>query len=375
MHCKHQLDINATTDTLLISNKPRIPINQHPIASLLALIQKDSLTCDLVLCPGDLGDKADEQGISSSWGFLEEIKQKFKAQLLIAIPGNHDINSRKNLGKEPFSYIKNFHENFPVTDEKLKSQFWSAGYCFIKTDKIILLLLNTVHNHLDPDKANTSSIEKETLEKIEQELQGMGCNDIHKICVLHHHPIKHSNIRNWKDSDSLDNGDDLISLLNKYSFTIVIHGHKHQPRLIEYSSLPIFATGSFASFANLQATGLETMFHIIELKDENKFGTIISWQFDLINGWNQKENKIFPPRIGFGANLNIGELALRINEIFDKAGRKPIFYDDIIKEISELQFLVPDKLIELNQILKEKYKIKPSPEFPLDPSKLSELLN
>lgn len=121
LHCKFKQDPNEKSETFLFSNSPRKPVNQHPVVSLLHLIDKKELRADILLCPGDLGDKADEQGITSSWQFLEEIKTKLSASLLIGIPGNHDINSRQLNKKEPFEFIKNFHEGFPVIDEDLKA--------------------------------------------------------------------------------------------------------------------------------------------------------------------------------------------------------------------------------------------------------------
>jgi len=375
MHCKHQLNIDEPSDTLLISNKPRIPATQHPVASLLNLIRKENLTSDILLCPGDLGDKADEQGIFSSWNFLEEIKAKINAQLLLGIPGNHDINSRRKLGKDPFTFIKTFHENFPVLDQNQKSQFWDLGFCIISYQDSIFLLINTVYDHLTEEQANQSNIRLETLEKIKEDLSKPQFKVTgKKICMLHHHPIKHSNIKNWKDSDSIERGDDLVKLLHENNFDIVIHGHKHQPRIVEYNSLPIFATGSFASFANLQGTGLETMFHIVELQPNTRKGTIISWQFDILNGWSQKSNIIFPPRIGFGCTTEITKIASQIHELFINNKKRPLFYEDIVKNIEDIQFIIPEQLIQLNTLLKETYKIKTNPEYPLEPIRISEFL-
>ncbi len=376
MHCKHQLTTSTPSDTLLISNKPRIPINQHPVAALINLIEKSKLESDVLICPGDLGDRADEQGISTSWTFLEEIKLKINAKILIGIPGNHDVNSRNKTGTDPFAFIKNFHENFPFKDKTLKSKFWDLGYCIIKHQESLILLVNTVHDHTNETNAQQASLSAETLEHIEKELSELEIDNFkYKICVLHHHPIKHSNIQNWKDTDSVENGDKLISMLSQFGFNMVIHGHKHQPRIMEYSSLPIFATGSFASFANLQGTGIQTMFHIIELDESSRKGVINSWEYDIINGWSQKHNPNFPPRIGFGANPDLPNLANKINEMFILNGKRPLLYDDLIKSLGDLLFLIPDKLVHLDKILKNKYQIKAYPEYPLDPVKISELIN
>lgn len=367
LHCKYQLDYSESSESLLYSNMPRKPFAQHPVAAMLELINKNKeIKSDVLLCLGDLGDKADEQGITSAWTFVEEIRQKLNAKIKIGIPGNHDVNSRKLNGKDAFSYIKNFHESFPTNDMTLNSEFWSNGYCIQTFEENLFLLINTVHNHEDEDKANSSILLPSSIEDIERSLRKWDSIK-NKICLLHHHPIKHSNINNFKDIDSLENGDDLISLLNRHNFNIVLHGHKHQPRIIEQSDLPIFATGSFSSFANLQGTGLSTMFHIIEIPEEKKVGTIYSWEYNVKDGWVQNYNKKFPQKIGFGGNIDLEETAKLINEIVQK-DNKPKFYSEIVTCFPELEFLIPDKLIKLGDILKSKYKLSMSPEYPLQPN-------
>ena len=376
MHCKYLQNPNENLDTFLISNRPRTPISRHPVIALLHLIEKEHITADVLICPGDLGDKSDEQGIISAWGFLEEIKEKLGAKLLIGIPGNHDINSRKNDQKEPFQFIKVFHPGFPVEDEKLKALFWDNAYCFLKKDETLYLLFNSVHDHTDEKKANQSCILPETLEGIERAFENDPDYDKcpYKIAILHHHPIHHSNINNWKDTDLIDKGDELVKLLNRLKFQILIHGHKHQPRIVEYNSLPIFACGSFSSFANLRGTGINNMFHLINLQENSKKGFIHSWEYDILNGWEQKLNKNFPPIVGFGATQSPQDIAKKINEIFEQHNRKAILYDEITVEVEDVKYLIPEKLIILNDLLNDTYNIKVTPEFPLEPSKVSELL-
>jgi calcineurin-like phosphoesterase family protein len=379
LHCKYQLNTSEATYTLLLTTKPRIPSTQHPVASMLNLIDKDphfKNNTDILLCLGDIGDKADEQGIASGWIFVEEICSRLGAKLCLGIPGNHDINSRKHNAKDAFSYIKNFHENFPTKSPELNNQFWGSGYCIVTYQKCLILLINSVHDHIDEEAANHTSLQSSSLEKISNELNKFKLGEYdYKLCIIHHHPIKHSNIINAKDSDSIENGDDLINKLNRLNFNIVIHGHKHQPRIVEYSGMPIFATGSFSCFANLQGSGIDTMFHLLELNPNTKLGTIESWEYDINNGWSQKLNSIFPPSIGFGAELDIQKTAEQISELFDRNGKNPILYQDVIKNIKEINYLIPEKLIQLKNILKEKYYITTKPEYPLQPDIVTEYTN
>lgn len=371
LHCKYQRD-SEPSETLLFSNMPRKPFNQHPVAAMIKAIEEDSsIHSDYLLCLGDLGDKADEQGISTAWTFAEEIKQKLNAGCKIGLPGNHDINSRKINNKEPFSYIQNFHESFPTNDESLNNKFWHQGYAILINNESLFLMINTVKDHLDEKKAYTSQIELSTLEDIKTELESINFDHISfRICLLHHHPIKHSNIINVRDGDSIDHGDDLIKLLNRFAFNIVIHGHKHQPRIVELNGLPIFATGSFSSFANLQATGYNTMFHIVELVKSKSIGKITSWEYNKVEGWTKCLNKNFPPIIGFGSNIDLDKVAYQINEILLNEG-KPIFYNDILLNIPELEYLIPEKLVRLKKILIDKYGIAESPDFPLIPQTIT----
>lgn len=376
LHCKYQHISSTFSDTLLISNKPRIPATQHPVVSMLNAINKNSIKAEILLCLGDIGDKADEQGIASGWSFAEEIKINLGAKLLIGLPGNHDINSRNYNEKDAFSYIKNFHEKFPTEDDNLNNKFWEFGYCIVKYDKCMILMINTIHDHKDQIGAEKSSLKNSLLERIKIEFEEIKIPDFeYKICILHHHPIKHSNINNYKDSDSVENGDDLINLLNHYTFNAIVHGHKHQPRIVEYSGLPIFASGSFSCFANLTGTGFTTMFHILELFNDSKKGIIESWEYDIKNGWKKNYNANFPSKIGFGSDLNIPDTAYKINSLFQKNKKKPMFYSSIVNSIPDIEYLIPDKLIQLGIILNDKYNIKTSPEYPLQPNMIIEILN
>lgn len=372
LHCKYQIDTSISSETLLFSNMQRKPVSQHPVVAMLKAIEEDeTIKSDVLLCLGDLGDRADEQGITSGWAFMEEIRQKLGAKIKIGIPGNHDINSRKLNGKDALSFIKNFHEAYPTHDDNLNAKFWGDGYCIQIDNGIMFLLINTVHDHLDSGKANSSTIKPETLEAIGKEIKYLSNESIQaKICMLHHHPIKHSNINNYKDSDSLDNGDELISLLCHNAFNIVIHGHKHQPRIVEYNGLSIFATGSFSSIANLPATGFQTMFHVIEFTSDYKKGIIHSWEFNIRDGWQRNYNRKFPYKIGFGANCDLEVTAKSIYDLVS-TDSMPKFYEEVLKIEPNLEFMIPERLVILGNILRDKYRLVVDPEYPLIPNKVT----
>ncbi|MBN1408226.1 MAG: metallophosphoesterase, partial [Calditrichaceae bacterium] len=145
LHCKYQLNYSEHSESLLKSNMPRKPASQHPVVAMLNAIESDnSIKSEVLLCLGDLGDKADEQGITSAWAFAEEIRLKLGSAIKIGIPGNHDVNSRHLNGKDAFTYIQSFHELFPTNDTKLNAEFWGKGFCIQIYKENLFLLINTV---------------------------------------------------------------------------------------------------------------------------------------------------------------------------------------------------------------------------------------
>ncbi|MBO6516829.1 MAG: metallophosphoesterase [Bacteroidia bacterium] len=366
LHCKFQLDINEKSDSALFSNMPRRPVSRNPLASILRLIENESLVdkVDYLLCLGDLGDKADEQGIMSGWLGILEIGNKLNVKQIFGIPGNHDVASRST---QPFSFIRSFHESFPTPNVDQNNSFWNKGYSISNTNGFLILLLNSVHDHTNVNNAQIASLKPECIEDIESELETMDLNDnLIKVCILHHHPVKHSNISHYRDGDSLDNGDILIQSLIKYGFNMLIHGHKHQPRFRTENSLPILGAGSFSSYANLEKLPYRPSFHIVEFKDYGVRGNIKTWEFDVKNGWKVNLNEDFPPIIGFGCMPNLENVADRIATLTNKHG--VVRFQEVQNEIPEIVNLTPTTLERLGEILNTNYNIVSYPKFPLRPS-------
>ncbi|WP_299676526.1 metallophosphoesterase [uncultured Tenacibaculum sp.] len=352
--------------TLFYAGLPEKPINQNPLSSILSLIsEEEKIESEVLICLGDLCNRAYNDGIIIAWDSIEKIHKELGTSLRIGIPGNHDIDSRKIHGIDPFNFIKNFSNDFPTNDQTLNSLFWDEGFCLLESDSYEILMINSVKDHVDEESAKYSILETETLENIDSYLKKKSKDRI-KICVLHHHPIKHSNIENWKDSDSMERGDQLISILNGYNFDVMIHGHKHQPRVVDINGLTILASGSFSSIENIEFTTFKTMFHLIDIEKKGK-GRISSWEFNINNGWKQNLNNTFPPEIGFGEASNPNELAEKINELFKKNNERPLLYADVLAQIPNLDYMIPERLIRLGSILNSKYNLFPQPEFPLTP--------
>lgn len=368
LHCTYGGQSSSKVSYLL-SDLPKLPINRHPVESLKKIIQAESIQADLLLCPGDISDKVDKQGLLSGWQYLQEIKFALNASSLISTLGNHDVDSRNRHNSGPFDFIKNLIDYKPTENESANDSFWRNGYCIVHTDEYLILVLNSCSNHTNEENAKVSLIHDSTLEKIEKELKEITDTKLIRIAMCHHHPLHHSNI-SYQDSDFIDKSDRLLLLLGELEFSIVIHGHKHEPRLVKFNSLPVFACGSFSSMANLLEVGAQNTFHLIKINTSTKKGVINTWIFQPINGWVQKHDACFPSQTGFGFSNDVKVLAEECSKWFASGGKESIDYHSIIKQFPDICNLIPSQQKELNELLFKKYELSFSPSLPNMPDRL-----
>lgn len=357
LHCRHSSS-EASINTFLFSDEMRRPQKQHPIESLIKLIDKENLTVDFLLCPGDITDKIDKQGLVTGWAFLEEIQHHLKAKYLLSSIGNHDIDSHRKHNTYNFLDLpKRLKDNYPFPFEEAKKSFYSDGFCVIEIDNVMFFIFNSVYSHSNESSANQSIITDDILEKIEEEL-GKKSDCIFKIAFTHHHPIKHSNVGFvYKDVDVIEKGDKLIEILVKNNFQIFIHGHKHEPRIIGYNSLPIFASGSFSSLANLQETNSKNYFHILKLKPKIPKGLIISWEFTKCYGWDKTNGDKILPEIGFGEEIGIDIFTKKVSNYFKKEKLNYLRYTDFLNKFPNFIYYYPYEQEKIKESLKLQHSI------------------
>ena len=376
LHCKHSsFDKNGgVRNTYLYSDMIRDPICKHPIAALLKLIDTEEIKSDILICPGDIAERMDIQGLITGWSLLEEVHAMLQSDRLIATLGNHDVDSRNLYDPNlPFKCVKSLKSNYPMENPNEQTEFWAENFCIIEGPNYRVIVINSVHNHTDIEKAKETLVTDKMLQEIKARLDHIDETKDFNIAVCHHHPIQHANV-DYKDSDVLDKGDLLLDLLEEYDFQLFIHGHKHDPRLRYYNSLPILCSGSFSSWMNLSDTGAQNVFHIVELKPKESEGSITSFVYSPKKGWRLDLNSYFPSHTGFGFRGNVEKLADDCAAWFLSKRRRLMFTDALFKAVPELNHLIPTDQIRLNQILSDKHAIGLEPPLPDKPKTISKLV-
>lgn len=140
LHCHSLTSENQAS--FLVADSLRTPSGKHPVEALAELIDQESLSAELLLCPGDITDKVCIQGLNSGWDFLKEIRDDLRADFLVATLGNHDVDSRSVHSADPFQVCRGFRpREFPSNDpeagnyfgeksslsiQRLRAAYWSS---------------------------------------------------------------------------------------------------------------------------------------------------------------------------------------------------------------------------------------------------------
>lgn len=334
------LDVRATA----------LPLHHHPISSLKHLINKDSLTSDLLLCPGDLGHRASVLGIEYAWAQLHDVGQAIGAKLVSATAGNHDMDSRHiYTGFASDRTLKQLVPPFPLAGDSW-DKYWARHYVIVNDPNYRLVLLNSSAYHGNTaEEKNHGRVDTFTLDQIKDDLLRLPPSDLN-ILLCHHHPQQHSEFGLGED-DVMKHGQQLLDLLGSGELGqwLVIHGHKHHPKITYASgsslSPVVFAAGSFSFKLQMELDSIaRNQFYILEfyasdLREFGLVGTARAWDWVLGSGWVPATTRSgLPSSFGFGSR-DPRSLAIQVEQVLLSESFLP--WPSILNRLKPVRHLLP----------------------------------
>jgi predicted phosphodiesterase len=360
-----------------MSNEPRA---QHPMLSLADMMKADGVAADYLVCCGDLGNKASRPAINYAWRHLEDLAKAMRAEL-IATAGNHDVDSRfDTTSYDSKGFLQNMDPPFPLPKgtQAENDHYWARHFVMLRRQRHRILVLNSsaYHGHSkDPSKPEYlhGRISDFTLAAIKKELEqdlvsAKGEERYHaNILVCHHHPHRHQEL-DPADYSEMEQGTKLIDVLgdDQAGRWIVIHGHKHHPRVTcasGGSSSPfIFGAGSFSAYGN---GSRPNQFYLLEFHSAVQSSIEVAvrfkaWSWALGSGWQlarQAASKSCLPAIGgFGYVHDIRPLARRLSHAakqrLDAESASSMKWDDFVRIEPLIEFLAPADFERLGEELR-----------------------
>ena len=289
------------------------------LTELKELATKEDIKADYIVVAGDITNRATEEEFQLASLRLKEISVivGVDSSKVFFVPGNHDgnwteeeksIKANEELEltiSRKYQYIRD-NEFFKDSLGRAATGCYYAEpyFAFWENDDLNVIGINSsVFDHYNK-KPHHGGIRKEDLNVLDKKLEELNIAKSERINILiiHHHPIQQPDLPfDIADHSILQNAGVLMDLASKHQINFIIHGHKHIPRLAQYSDgyqhpINILCAGSFsARLDDRWFQGVPNTIHQIEIDkicDINKtpFGKVTSWSHNTGHGWTKDES-------------------------------------------------------------------------------------
>jgi Icc-related predicted phosphoesterase len=375
-------DLHYVLDTTTnpSSYRPQMANGQtfDPIERLGNFLTANAIKANVLLCPGDITNQAAHAAFIKGWENLKTLRDKLCAVELIAVTGNHEVDSRasesmKTVGLveetvDPIGLLQSI-EDYPASFLKNPDQrwiYWGRGYEIIEDDDAVIVLINSCHFHItmQPNEYERGKISQVVLDSFKKRVTELASSKKFRIVLMHHHPISQHDTEGSGQID-MYNGSKLMEILNEsYNDWLIIHGHKHDPRLIraQGAATPpiVFSAGSFgAALSGALATKTKNQFYILELESiQNVSGTLemrgrIEAYYWTSTEWRPaiEDEHGLPNGCGFANNVNIDEIATDVRDHLQTIPGSFMKWTEICEVLPALNYLMPFEIKKLRYLL------------------------
>jgi 3',5'-cyclic AMP phosphodiesterase CpdA len=201
-----------------------------------------------VLClSGDFTKTGKDTEFAEAIDFVEQFKKPspeglgFKPEDIFVCPGNHDLDWNGATDKLRWARYTTFlNEIYPKKKFAPQGNDLFGSVIVSETAGIVVLSLNSemeVRN-LDINKTR-GDLNTNQLEWAGKELENIPkkkLKEFIKVAMVHHHPILLPTLaESERGYDAIHGAQHLLSLLHKYGFHVLLHGHKHYPHTFHES--------------------------------------------------------------------------------------------------------------------------------------------
>jgi predicted phosphodiesterase len=324
------------------------------------MAKSNKLTCDALLVPGDLANKACQEGFSQAWDLCAELGRVLKVRMVVPTLGNHDVDCMNLLKhNDPFYVARNLRPGFPFKDKQKTSEFFSDGCCILRvSDAAEVVVLNSVIDHHDEQSAKRGTYNLSRVTSLKQALRARPAPI--RVAMLHHHPTLHMGPY-FKDTDVIEGGDQLLDALRERGCRFVIHGHRHHASLKIDDSLAIFAAGSFSANLGEFGTTMGNLFHEVHLQTQHSTewpirGQIRSWHYQTTKGWVLASSKFsgFPHLAGFGRRTSLDSIVGALETLKSGNIRELFSHSSVLEAAPDIAYLTPTDQLWVSECLQAK---------------------
>lgn len=230
-----------TTTLLHISDlhfgDPKGVLNRQEVKQVLGALLRKTGPDVFAVISGDISFKGQAQGYVDARNALFEVldEAKVRRDRVIVCPGNHDV-VKLATSASPFEAF----DIWSVALRRDKHCTFSTDSCrsFTSTEVDFLLINSAYHGDIE-----FGLVDLRKMEAVLSNMDAAPIQDLPRVAVLHHHLVPFSR----EDTSTTRNAYQVLTLLAKHGFSLVLHGHQHA--LLELGvgvdSMKVHGVGSF----------------------------------------------------------------------------------------------------------------------------------
>lgn len=325
---------------------------------------------DLLICAGDISNKACIKGFGHGWRFLNTLRVKLAVPQMVCVPGNHDHRSLSRLDDIfcPKHHLQFISPPFPFQSIEANTHFWAWNWVSQSFKDFNLIALNTSAYHGYDDEWKHGRVAIEVCDQINTYVSSSVFErKSFNILVCHHHPMKMEMVDRNSDAEVMEGGQYLLNKLQELDKGpwLIIHGHKH------YAFLDYYSGGSGSQHTILSAGSLSAklyegikertsnQFYIVDvdlnLTEENEqlVGKFHAYEWRMSSGWQLSESPNLPGKGGFGSKISLTQVENKIHDLIREKG--PLLKEeDLIEVYSMIEYFPPRTYTRLLKRLNEK---------------------
>jgi len=216
--------------------------------SLWATSKQDNLATPLILSvTGDLTERAESNEFKRAHDFLSTLSTQslidttISLNNLFVVPGNHDVDFKKQNAEERFQSYCTFYNKLLSDNRKIIQPHESQSLTQVHVrpeSKLVVIEINSCQyveketydeSRGQVDLLSIANLRKD-LDRIETETMGFI-----KVALIHHHPILIPTLVDPNQGyDAVLNSGSLLKLLREQGVHLILHGHKHYPQVFSY---------------------------------------------------------------------------------------------------------------------------------------------
>jgi predicted phosphodiesterase len=301
-------------------------LEENFINDFIYFVEKENFNVDYLIVSGDISSTASYSEFQLAKEIINNIAKVLKIpqnKTLVTL-GNHDVDwtvinlansdDKKELEFRKTQRYDTFRTSF-IGDNNLAELVVDPYFTIWDFEDLYVVGFNSAwHDELNK-KVHYGLITDEIISKIETQIKSNDLSSKIRLLVIHHHLYPYSDLISYEEDFSIMiNSENLLKMLARNKFDMVVHGHKHVPHIVtqEIDSIhPIsfLCAGSFSALLDQRLNGYAlNMFHIInfegrDITNDRIFGYIENYSYSSPHKWlkSVKNNSNVLYEHGFGS--------------------------------------------------------------------------